>query len=192
MKSHISFFLQLNHIFLSHAAGIYLPCNDATGEQEILDIVCSGTSKKILGDTRNNLVTMMFITRNRYNCFRKQIYIDTCIQAFYDLTPLWFEFDDFGFAISNVHFFMNIPKRNSVQVAEIILKSYTAGRCLNSFRGFEYDTRAGGFWSRNDHYELTGWKNLEQSHAYVRDQPLHHNIKTIDDRQQRLPTMTAE
>ena len=91
-----------------------------------MDFVCSGSSKKIAGDTRNNWVTMMFVTHNRYNCFRKQIYIDTCIQAFHDLERFGFEFGDFGFALNHVHFLVNIPKRYSVQTAEIMLKSYTA------------------------------------------------------------------
>jgi len=84
--------------------------------KENMDIVCSSSSKKIAGDTRNNLVTMMFVTHNRYNCFRKQIYIDTCIQAFHDLGCFGFEFGDFRFAMDHVHFLVNIPKRHSVQI----------------------------------------------------------------------------
>jgi REP element-mobilizing transposase RayT len=36
-----------------------------------------------------------------------------------------FEFGDFGFAMNHVHFLVNIPKRYSVQTAEIMLKSYS-------------------------------------------------------------------
>jgi hypothetical protein len=46
------------------------------GEYTNMELVSSGSPKRIAGDTRNNWVTMMFVTHNRYNCFRKQIYID--------------------------------------------------------------------------------------------------------------------
>ena len=95
-----------------------------------MDIVSSASSKKIAGDTRNNWVTMMFVTHNRYNCYRKQIYIDTCIQAFHDLERFGFEFGDFGFALNHVHFPVNIPKRYSVKDVEIILKVYSSKKCL--------------------------------------------------------------
>jgi len=156
-----------------------------------MEDVMSSSPKKIAGDTRNNWVTMMFVTHNRYNCFRKQIYIDICIQAFHDLERLAFEFGDFGFALNHVHFLVNIPKRYSVETAEIILKSYTARKMFETFPGFRKRYPCGGFWSGYEHYESTGWKNLDQSTAYIRDQPNHHNAHVIDDRQRRLP-MTAE
>ena len=152
-----------------------------------MEIVSSGSSKKIAGDTRNNWMTMMFVTHNRYNCFRKQIYIDTCTQAFRELERFGFEFGDFGFAMNHVHFLVNIPKRYSIQNAEILLKSYTAKRMFETFPGFRKRYPRGGFWSGYEHYESTGLINFEQSTAYVRDQPRHHNIVVVDDRQQRLP-----
>ena len=79
-----------------------------------------------------------------------------------------------------------------MQTAEIILKSHSAKKMFEAFPGFRKRYPRGGFWSGYDHYESTGWKNLEQSRAYVRDQPLHHNVQIVDDRQQRLPTMAAE
>jgi REP element-mobilizing transposase RayT len=157
-----------------------------------MDIVCSVSSKKISGDTRNNWVTMMFVTHNRYNCFRKQIYIDTCIQAFHDLERFGFEFGDFGFALNHVHFLVNIPKRYSIQTAEIMLKSYSARKMFETFPGFRKRYPRGGFWSGYDHYESTGWKNLEESGAYIRDQSNHHKIQILDGRQQLLPNLAAE
>jgi REP element-mobilizing transposase RayT len=157
-----------------------------------MNVVHSGSSKKIAGDTRNNWVTMMFVTHNRYNCFRKKLYIDTCIQAFYDLERFGFEFGDFGFALNHVHFLVNIPKRYSVQTAEIMLKSYTARKMFQTFPGFRKRYPRGGFWSGYEHYESTGWKNLDQSAAYVRDQARHHDAYVIDDKQQRLSTSSAE
>ena len=104
-----------------------------------MENVISCSPKKIAGDTRNNWVTMMFVTHNRYNCFRKQIYIDICIQAFHDLERFGFEFGDFGFALNHVHFLVNIPKRYSVQTAEIILKSYTAKKMFEHSPASERD-----------------------------------------------------
>jgi REP element-mobilizing transposase RayT len=193
MKSRISFFLQINHtLFCRTRQTIGLPYEGATGEFNNMEIVNSGNSKKISGDTRNNWVTMMFVTHNRYNCFRKEIYIDTCIQAFHELERFGFEFGDFGFAMNHVHFLVNIPKRYSIQNAEIMLKSHSAKKMFEIFPGFRKRYPRGGFWSGYDHYESTGWINLEQSSAYVRDQPRHHNVQVVDDRQQRLPNMAAE
>ena len=110
-----------------------------------MNVVNSGSSKKIAGDTRNNWVTMMFVTHNRYNGFRKQICIDICIQAFHGLERFGFEFGDFGFALNHVHFLVNIPKRYSVQTAEIILKSYTARKIFEIFPGFRKRYPRGGF-----------------------------------------------
>ena len=67
--------------------------------------------KKPVGDTRNNWVTMMFVTKYRFNCFRKQSHIDTCKQAFKELGQFGFAFGDFGFAGTHVHFQVNIPER---------------------------------------------------------------------------------
>ena len=161
-------------------------------KNQIMDIVYSGSSKKISGDTRNNWVTMMFVTHNRYNCFRKQVYIDTCVQAFHELERFGFEFGDFGFAMNHVHFLVNIPKRYSIQTAEIMLKSHSAKKIFETFPGFRKRYPRGGFWSGYDHYESTGWKNLEESGAYIRDQSNHHKIQLLDEKQQRLQTQTAE
>jgi REP element-mobilizing transposase RayT len=131
---------------LSHAAGIRLPSKGATGAKNFMDnIVNSGSPKKIAGDTRNNWVTMMFVTHNRYNCLRKQIYIEVLLQAFHDLEHFGFEFGEFGFALNHVHFLINIPKHYSVQTAEIMLKSYTAKKCSKSSPGFENVTLAAVF-----------------------------------------------
>ena len=154
-----------------------------------MEIVSSGSSKKITGDTRNNWVTMMFPTHNRYRNFRKQSHIDTCIQAFRDLERFGFEFGEFGFAENHVHLQVNIPKRYSLQNAEILLKSYTARKMFEAHPGFRKRYPRGGFWSGYEHYESTGLTNLEQSSAYLHDQQRHHNVTIVDDRQQCL---TAE
>jgi REP element-mobilizing transposase RayT len=188
MKSRILFSPNKGYLFLSHAAGVRLPSKGATGENFNMENVISSSPKKIAGDTRNNWVTMMFVTHNRYNCLRKQIYIDVLTQAFHDLERFGFEFGEFGFALNHVHFLVNIPKRYSIQNAEIMLKSYTARKMFEAFPGFRKRYPRGGFWSGYEHHESTGWKSIEQSTAYVCDQARHHNAYVIDETQQRLPT----
>jgi len=90
---------------------------------QILKKISSGSSKKILGDTRNNWVTMEFNTKCRFNCFRKQSHIDTCTEGFRELERIGFEFGEFGFAGNHVNIQVKIPKRYSVRLAETILKS---------------------------------------------------------------------
>ena len=152
-----------------------------------MDIVSSGSSKKISGDTRNNWVTMMFPTHKRYRNFRKQSHIDTCIQAFRELERFGFEFGEFGFAENHVHFQVNIPKKYSLQNAEILLKSYSSKRMFEMHPGFRKRYPNGGFWSGYEHHESTGLKNLEESSTYLRNQQQHHKIMVIDDQQKRLP-----
>jgi REP element-mobilizing transposase RayT len=151
-----------------------------------MENVHSGSYKKPATDTRNNWVTMMFPTHNRYRNFRKQSHIDTCIQAFRDLERFGFEFGEFGFAENHVHFQINIPKRYSIQNAEILLKSYTSRKMFEAHPGFRKRYPRGGFWSGYEHYESTGLINLEESSVYLRDQQQHHDVTVIDDRQQHL------
>ena len=79
-------------------------------------------------DTRNNWITMMFATKCRYNCFLKQSHIDTCTEAFHELEAFGFEFREIGFGGNHTHFQTNIPKKYSVEVAEIMLKSRSSKR----------------------------------------------------------------
>jgi REP element-mobilizing transposase RayT len=151
-----------------------------------LKFVSSGSSKKISDDARNNWVTMMFVTHNRYMCFRKQSHIDTCISAFKELERFGFEFGEFGFAWNHVHFQVNIPKRYSVQNAEIMLKSRSAKRMFEVHPGFKKRYSRGGFWSGYEHHASTGLMNLKESTVYLQDQKRHHNFKVIQDGQQRL------
>jgi REP element-mobilizing transposase RayT len=165
---------------------VCLPHTDATGVYKIMDIVCSGSSKKIAGDTRNNWVTMMFTTKNRYMCFRKQSHINTCVEGFYELECFGFEFKDFGFAGNHVHFQVNIPKKYSVEDAEIMLKSWSAKRMFEIHPGFRKRYSRGSFWSGYEHHESTGRKNLDESSIYIRDQQHHHGVVVVDDAQQKL------
>ena len=164
-------------------------CIGATGVQKPMEIVSSGSSKMVAGDTRNNWVTLMFVTKNRHNCFRKQSHIDTCTQTFHDLERHGFTFGELGFAEDHVHLQANVPKRYSIQSAEIMLKSHSAIKMFEAHPWFRKRYPRGGFWSGYEHHESTGLTNLEESSAYLRDQQRHHNVTIIDDRQQRL---TAE
>ena len=148
--------------------------------------VSSGSAKKISGDTRNNWVTMVFVTKNRYNCFRKQSHINTCVQGFYELERFGFEFKDFGFAGNHVHFQVNLPKKYSIQDAQVMLKSWSAKRMFKNHPGFRKRYPRGSFWSGYEHHESTGRKNLEESSQYIRDQQRHHDIMVIDDAQLKL------
>ena len=152
--------------------------------------ISSGCYKKLVHDTRNNWVTMEFNTKYRYNCFRKQSHIDTCIEGFRELERFGFEFGEFGFAGVHVHFQVNIPKRYSIQDAEIMLKSYSAKKMFKRHPGFQKRYPRGSFWSGHEHHESTEVIDLEISTAYRRSQQQRHGITVIDDRQKRLPAAT--
>jgi len=148
--------------------------------------VSGDSAKKILGDTRNNWIEMLFITKKRFRCFRIQTHIDTCKQRFKELESLGFEFGEFGFADNHVHFQVNVPKKYSVEKTEIVLKSEISKRMFRQHPGFWKRYPKGAFWSGYEHYQAIGLKNLEQSIQYLKDQQRHHDVKIIDDRQQTI------
>ena len=152
----------------------------------MIKYVKSGGYKKPTKDTRNNWVTMMFVTHNRYMCFRKQSHIDTCLEALRECEQFGFEFGEFGFGGNHVHFQVNIPKRYSIQDAEIILKSRSAKRIFQRHPGFRKRYPRGGFWSGYEHHQSTGLTNLEESSRYLRDQQKHHHITVIGQQQLSL------
>ena len=143
-------------------------------------------------DTRNNWITFMFVTKCRFNCFLKQSHIDTCTAAFRKFESCGFEFGTFGFGGSHVHFQANIPKRYSVEVAEIMLKTRSSMRMFEKHPGFRKRYPRGSFWSGYEHHESTGRKNMEESTTYLNDQVRHYNLAIIDDRQQKLNILVAE
>lgn len=154
----------------------------------------SGSFKDIgtrSGDTRNNWVTMMFVTKCRYNSFLKQSHIDTCTEALKEFERLGFSFGSFGFGGNHVHFHVDVPKRYSVQEAETMLKSRSAHRMFEKHPGFRKRYPRGSFWSGYEHHESTGKKDYDAAEKYILDQPRHHNIVVIDDRQKTLTEITA-
>lgn len=164
----------------------YKRCDRNVKTLENIDSLCS---KKISGDTRNNWVEMLFVTKKRYRNFRKQTHIDTCQQRFNELESLGFEFGEFGFADNHVHFQVNIPKKYSVETTEIILKSETSKHMFKMHPGFRKRYPKGAFWSGYEHYQSIGLKNFQESTQYLRDQQNHHQIKVINDRQRTLDVL---
>ncbi|MFW5804515.1 MAG: transposase [bacterium] len=57
-------------------------------------------------------------------------------KRFKELESLGFEFGEFGFAENHVHFQVNLPKKYSIETAEIILKSETSKRIFEKHPGF--------------------------------------------------------
>jgi len=143
-------------------------------------------------DTRDNWLTFMFVTKYRYNCFRKQSHIDTCTAAFREMEAFGFQFGEIGFGGTHVHLQANVPKKYSVQVAIIMLKSCSSARLFEKHPGFRKRYPRGSFWSQYEHHAATGRKDFEESAAYVRSQARHHGIVVIDDRQQHLAAYAAE
>ena len=133
----------------------------------------------------------MFPTKCRYHCFRKQSHIDTCTDAFRELEACGFEFGAFGFGGNHVHFDANVPKKYSIKVAEIMLKSRSAQRMFEKHPGFRKRYPRGSFWSGYEYHESTGNKDRETSETYIKNQQQRHNIVVVDDRQLQLMNFTA-
>ena len=143
-------------------------------------------------DTRNNWITLQFVTKCRYNCFRRQSVIDSCIVGFRELEAFGFEFGEMGFPFDHLHISLNLPKKYSMQDAIIMLKDHSAKRIFAEHPGFRKRYPRGSFWSQYEHHQSTGHKDKEAAEAYIRNQLAHHKVQIIDDRQQRLSTFTAE
>ena len=143
-------------------------------------------------DTRNNWLDFMFVTKCRFNCFLKQSHIDTCTAALRELEALGFEFGTLGFGGNHVHFQADVPKKYSIRVAEIMMKSLSAKRMFETHPGFRKRYPRGSFWSGYEHHESIGRKDFTESTEYILDQERHHNIHVIDDCQRRLAAFTAE
>ena len=142
-------------------------------------------------DTRNNWITLQFVTKCRYKCFRRQSVIDSCIIGFKELEAFGFEFGEMAFPLNHVHISLNLPKKYSVQNAIIMLKGYSTKRIFAEHPGFRKRYPRGSFWSQYEHHHSTGYKDKKEAENYIRNQLKHHNVKIIDDRQQNLSAFTA-
>ena len=143
-------------------------------------------------DTRNNWVTMMFVCKSRYNCLRKQSVMDDCTAAFKEFERFGFQYSEIGYGGNHVHFSVDVPKRYSIEVAEIMLKSGSSKRIFEKHPNFRKRYPRGSFWSGYEHHESTGRKDLEASNRYIRSQQEHHKVQVIDDRQKKLDLFVAE
>ena len=143
-------------------------------------------------DTRNNWITFMFKCKYAYNCLRKQTVMDDCTLAFKEFEKHGFVFDTIGYGGNHVHFSVDIPKKYSVQMAVIMLKSRSSMRIFEKHPNFRKRYPRGSFWSGYEHHESTGRKDLEASNVYIRNQQTHHDVKVIDDRQKVLRIFIAE
>ena len=143
-------------------------------------------------DTRNNWITMMFVCKYRYNCLRKQSVMNDCEAAFREFEAFGFKLGPIGFGGNHTHFRVDVPKRYSLEVAETMLKSRSSKRIFEKHPNFlkRYPRRS--FWSGYEHHASTGLQDLDDSEEYIRNQQIHHQIKIIDDRQQKLSLFTAE
>ena len=148
--------------------------------------------KKSSEDTRNNWVVFQFLPKCRYKCFRRQSVIDTCTAGFKELEKFGFEFGVMEFPLDHVHLSVNIPKRYSVQGAEIMLKDHSAKRIFAEHPGFRKRYPRGSFWAGYEHHESAGRKDRNEAEDYIRNQLKHHSVSIIDDRQRHLSTYTAD
>ncbi len=126
------------------------------------------------------------------NCFRRQSVVDTCIAALKEFERHGFEFGVFGFVVDHMHFSVNVPKRYSIEVAEIMLKSRSSRRIFEEHPGFRKRYPRGSFWAGYEHHESAGRKGRDEAENYIRNQLKHHNVEIIDDSQQRLSAFAAE
>ena len=143
-------------------------------------------------DTRNNWISMMFKCKYAFDCLRKQSVIDDCSSAFKEFESCGFEFGEIGFGGNHVHFSVDVPKKYSLEVAEIMLKSRSSKRIFEKHPNFRKRYPRGSFWSGYEHHQSTGVQNLEESERYIRNQQQHHNVNVIDDRQQKLKNFIVE
>jgi REP element-mobilizing transposase RayT len=137
-------------------------------------------------DTRNNWMTLMFKCKCAYNCLRKQSVMDDCTAALHECEQYGFAFREIGYGGNHVHFSVNVPKKYSVMVAEIMLKSHTSRRIFEKHPGFRKRYPRGSFWSGYEHHQSTGLQDLKASEEYIRNQEQHHAVRVIDDRQTHL------
>lgn len=152
--------------------------------------------KKARNDTRNSWHEFMFVSKCRFNVFRKQKTIDACVEGFRELEASGFKFGQIGFAGTHVHLSVDIPKRYSILVAEIMLKSRSSELIFARIPNFRKRYPRGTFWSGYEHHQPIG-KDREQSARYIKSQPKHHNVnnplvqKSVFDFAQRASGDTA-
>ena len=140
----------------------------------------SVSCKKQTVDTRSNWMMFMFVSKCRYNVFRKRSTIQTCEAGFKELERFGFEFGAFGFAGTHVHFAVNVPEKYSMTNAKIMLKTWSAKRVFRDKPNFRKRYPRGSFWSGYEHHEGFG-ADQARAIAYIKSQAEHHNVQVIED-----------
>ena len=136
-------------------------------------------------DTRNNWIAFMFVSKYRYNVFRKQSTIDACTMGFRELEAFGFRLGEIGYGGTHVHGLVDVPKGYSVQEAEIMLKSHAAQRIFAEKPNFRKLYPKGTFWSGYEHHRSVG-ADRGKTESYIRSQQSHHNVTVINDTQRTL------
>ena len=134
----------------------------------------------------------MFVCKNRYNCLRKQSVMNDCETAFREFEASGFKFGPIGFGGNHTHFRVDVPKRYSVEVAEIMLKSRSSQRIFEKHPNFRLRYPRGSFWSGYEHHESTGRKDIVATDKYILSQEEHHKVQVICDVQKSIFSFTAD
>ena len=142
--------------------------------------ISSVSCKKPRVDTRNNWVTVLFVTKCRFNCFLKQSHIDTCMNAFREHERFGFEFAKFGFAGNHVHLAVNVPEKYSIRTAKTMLKSWSAKKVFLEKPNFRKLYPPGSFLSGYEHHQGFG-ADQAKAMAYIENQQQHHNVEITAD-----------
>ena len=146
-----------------------------------MDELSSDSCKK-RNDTRSNWVMFMFVSKYRFNVFRKQSSINACKNGFLELERFGFEFAKFGFAGTHVHLAVNVPEKYSIRTAKIMLKSWSAHRVFEEKPNFRKLYPRGSFWSGYEHHQGFG-TDQAQALKYIESQQQHHNVEIVQDAQ---------
>ena len=118
--------------------------------------------------------------------------MNDCMNALKEFESSGFEFGPIGFGGNHTHFWVNIPKKYSIAQSITMLKSRASKRIFEKHPNFRKRYPRGSFWSRYEHHESTGTKNINESDDYIRSQEQHHNVKVIQDIQKQIFSFTAE
>ena len=134
----------------------------------------------------------MFVCKYRYNCLRKQSVMNDCEAAFREFEAFGFKFGPIGFGGNHAHFRVDVPKKYSVNVAEIMLKSRSSQRIFEKHPNFRKRYPRGSFWSGYEHHESTGRKDIAASDKYILSQEEHHGVDVIRDAPKIIFAFTAD
>jgi len=140
----------------------------------------NSVSSKKGNDTRSNWLMFMFVSKCRYNVFRKRSTINACMAGFRELEAYGFEFGKFGFGGTHTHFAVNVPQKYSVLNAKIMLKSRAAKRIFMEKPNFRKLYPRGSFWSGYEHHQSFG-ADAARAEKYIEEQAAHHNVQIIED-----------